>query len=148
MKFLINKDIYDVVLPIWIMEDSSTLQCESLVRGYHVYINIWDPLVSDCLKSRKQPTNGMSKTAAAVIRFNSYSEEVVLGHVPNNMSKIVFMFLSLSHCALDIFVDGKYTNSGGRQRLKIPANVYLYGPEKAINWLKNKINKIEEKLKK
>ena len=114
MKLLINKDIYDVVLPIWIMEDSSTFQCESLVRGYHVYISIWDPLVSDCLKSRKYPTSRMSKTAAAVIRFNSYSEEVVVGHVPKNMSKLVFMFLSLSHCAVDIFVTGKCTNSGGR----------------------------------
>ena len=56
----------------------------------------------------------MSKNAAAVIRFNSYSEEVVVGHVPKNMSKLVFMFLSLSHCAVDIFVTGKCTNSGGR----------------------------------
>ena len=39
----------------------------------------------------------MDKTAVAVIRINSYSEEGVAGHVPKNMSKIVFMFLSLSH---------------------------------------------------
>ena len=31
----------------------------------------------------------MDKTAAAVICMNSYSQEVVVGHVPKNMSKIV-----------------------------------------------------------
>ena len=55
----------------------------------------------------------MGKTAVAVIRINSYSEEVVVGHLPKNMSKIVFMFLILPHCALGIFVTGKCTNHGG-----------------------------------
>ena len=54
----------------------------------------------------------MDKNTVAVIRINSYSEEVVVGHVPKNMSKIVFMFLSLPHCALDIFVIGKRINRG------------------------------------
>ena len=70
-------------------------------------MNIWEPLVGECLKSRKEPTKVMDKTVVAVIRINSYSEEVVVGHVPKNMSKIVFMFISLPHCALDIFVTGK-----------------------------------------
>ena len=63
------------------------------------------------------------------------------------MSKIEFVFLSLPYCALDIFVTGKRINRGGGYGLKILANFYLSGPKKAINWLKNKINKTEEKLK-
>ena len=94
------------------MKDSSTFQCDSFARRYHVYMNIREPLVGECLKSRKKPTNEMDKNTVAVIRINSYSEEVVLGHVPKNMSKIVFMFLSLPHCALDIFVIGKRINRG------------------------------------
>ena len=129
------------------MKDSSTFQCDSFVRGCHVYMNIWEPLFGECLKSRKEPTNEMDKTAVAVIRINSYSEEVMVGHVPNNMSKIVFMFLPLPHSTLDIFVIGKRINRGGGYGLEMPVNFYFYGPEKAINWLKNKINKIEEKLK-
>ena len=49
----------------------------------------------------------------SVIRINYYSEEVVAGDVPKNISKIVFMFLSLLHCALEIFVTEKRINSGG-----------------------------------
>ena len=133
--------MYDVAIPVWVMEDSSTFQCDSFVRGYHVYVNIWEPLVGECLKSRKEPTNEMDKTAVAVICINSYSEEVVVGHVPKNMSKILFMFLSLPHCALDIFVTGNRIILGGGYGLKIPANFYFYDPKKALNWLKNKTNK-------
>ena len=104
MELLINEDMYDVNIPIWIMKESSTFQCDSFIRGYHVYINIWQPLVSKCLKSRKELTNKMDKAAVAVIRISSHSEEVVFGHVLKNMFKIVFMFLSLGHCALNIFV--------------------------------------------
>ena len=147
MELLIIEDMYSVAIPIWVMKDSSTFQCDSFVRGYHVYINIWEPLVGECLKSRKEPTNEMDKIAFAVIHINFCSEEVVVEHVPKNMSKILFMFLSLPHCVLDIFVTGKRINRGGGYGLEIPANFYFYGRKKAINWLKNKINKIEEKLK-
>ena len=57
MELLINEDMYNVAIPIWVMKGSSTFQSDSFVRGYHVYMNIWDPLVGECLKSRKdQPT--------------------------------------------------------------------------------------------
>ena len=74
MGLLIGEDMYDVAIPIWVMKDSSTFQCDSFVRGYHVYMNIWEPIVGECLKSRKEPTNEMDKTAVGVIRINSYSE--------------------------------------------------------------------------
>ena len=77
MELLINEDMYDVAIPVWVMKDSSTFRCESFVRGCHIYMNIWEPLVAECLKSRKEQTNEKSKTA--VININSYSEEVVLG---------------------------------------------------------------------
>ena len=101
MEWLINEDMYDVAMPIWVMK---IVQHSSFARGYHVYMNIWEPLVGKCLKSRKESTNEMDKTAVAVIRINFYSEKVVVGHMLKNMSKIVFMFLSLPSCVLDIFV--------------------------------------------
>ena len=122
LELLISEDMYDVAMPIWVMKDSSTFQCDSFVRGYHVYISIWEPLVGECLKSRKESSNEMDKTAVALIRINFYSEDVVVGHGPKNMYKIVFMFLSLPHCALDIFVTRKRINRGGGYGLEIPAN--------------------------
>ena len=113
MELLINEDMYDVTIPVSVMKDGSKFQCNSFVRGYHVYMNIWEPLVGECFKSRKEPTNEMDKAAVAAVRINSYNDQVVVGHVPKNMSKIVYMFLSLPHCALDIFVTGKRISRGG-----------------------------------
>ena len=89
----------------------------------------------------------MNKSAVAVIRINSYREAVVVGHVTNSMSKIVITFRSLLHCALDIFLNGKWINHGEGYRLEIPANFYFYNPEEAINWFKNELNKTEKKFK-
>ena len=105
--------MYDIAIPIWVMKDSLTFQCDSFVRGYHACMNIWEPLVGKCLKNRKELTNEMGKTAVALIRIIPYSEEVVVGHVQKNLSKIVFMFLSLSHCSLDIFLIGKCISCEG-----------------------------------
>ena len=102
-----------------------TFQCDSFVRGYHVYMNIWEPLVGECLESRKEPTNEMDNAVVAVIRMNSYSEDVVVPHLPKNMSKIVFMFLSLPHCTLEIVVTGKRINRGSGYGLEIPANFHV-----------------------
>ena len=57
------------------------------------------------------------------------------------------MFQSLPHCVLDIFVTGKRINDWSVYGLEIPVNSYFYGPEKAINWVNNKIDKVEEKFK-
>ena len=45
---------------------------------------------------------------------------------------IVYMFLSLSHCVLDISVNGKRVIHGGEYRLEIPANFHSYVHKKAI----------------
>ena len=48
---------------------------------------------------------------------------------------------------LDIFATEKCVNHGGEYGLEFPSNFHFYGPEKAtLNWLKNKIKKIEENL--
>ena len=85
----------------------------------------------------------MDKTTVAVIHINSYSEDVVFGHVPKNMSKTVFMFLSLPHRALDISVTGKHINRGGGHGLEIPANSFLM----ALTWKGHKIAQKKKKKK-
>ena len=59
-------------------------------------MNIWEPLVGECLKSRKEPTNEMDKTAAAMFSINSYIEELVVGDVPKIMSKTVCIYVPIS----------------------------------------------------
>ena len=128
------------------MNDGSAFQFDSYVRDYHAYINIWEPLLGECLKCVKEPTNEVDKHAVAVVRINSLSKEVVVGHVPKFISMIVSMFLSLPGCTLSIEVTGKRVNHGAGYRLEIPANFHFYGPENPIVWIRSKITNIEKKL--
>ena len=73
------------------MNNGSAFQFDSYVRGYHVYMNIWEPLLGECLKCVKKPTNEVDKHAVAVICINSLSTEVVVGHVLKFFSMITFM---------------------------------------------------------
>ena len=59
---------------------------------------------------------------------------------------IVSMFLSLPHCALDIFATGKRVNHGGQYGLEIQANFHFYVPQNTIKLVK-KSNKDQRKLK-
>ena len=54
-------------------------------------MNIWEPLLGECLKCVKKPTNEVDKHAVAVICINSLSTEVVVGHVLKFFSMIAFM---------------------------------------------------------
>ena len=62
---------------------------------------------------------------------------------------IVSIFLSLPHCALDIFATGKHVNQRDEYGVEIPknfsSNIFM-DLERPLNWLKNKIPKIEENL--
>ena len=146
MDSLITKDMYDVAIPICIMNDGSVFQFGSYVRGYHAYMNIWEPLLGKCLKCVKEPTNEADKHAVAVVHINSLSKEVVVGLVPKFISMIVSMFLSLPWCTLGIEVTGKRVNRGVGYGLEIPAKFHFYGPENAIVWIRSKITNIEKKL--
>ena len=67
-------------------------------------MTIWKQMVGECLQCVKEPTNEVDKNTVAVVRTNnSHSKEKVVGHVQQNISMIVSMFLSLHHWALNIF---------------------------------------------
>ena len=92
--------MYDVAIPVCIMNDGSAFQFES-------YLNIWEPLLGECLRCAKEPENEADKHAVAVVRINSRNEEVVVGHVPKLISMVVSMYLSLPRCTLSVEVTGK-----------------------------------------
>ena len=96
---------------------------------------------------KKEPSNGVDKNAVTVIRLNSCGKEEVVGHVLQNISKVVSLHLSLSHCYLELEVTGKLVNRGGSYGLEIPARFRFHGPERATPWLETRLIKIEERLK-
>ena len=123
MDLLITKDMYDVPIPICDMNDGSAFQFDSYVRGHHAYMNIREPLLGECLKYVKEPTNEVDKNAVAVVRINSIRKEVIVGHVQKNISMVVSMFLSLPHCTLNILVTGETCQSWSRLWARNPSEI-------------------------
>lgn len=68
---------------------AETFGVESMVRGYHVYQNIWDADVGDQqLSCRREPTNSRDPFAVAVVQ-----SDVIVGHIPRKISSVCSMFL-------------------------------------------------------
>ena len=72
----------------------------SFARGYHAYMNIWNPLVGETLKCKQEPSNEVDKNAVAIIRSDSWEKETIVGHVPQNISKTCSMFLKVPNIQL------------------------------------------------
>ncbi len=62
----------------------------SAVRGFHVYKYIWMPFMNEALQARQQL--GYSEDAYAVVK-NTGTGEIVIGHVPREISRICWYFL-------------------------------------------------------
>ena len=67
------------------MNNGSAFQFDGYVRGYHVFMNICELLLGECLKCAKKPINEVDKHAIAVVRI---SKEAVVGHVPKLIPRL------------------------------------------------------------
>ena len=140
MEVLISRDMYEISIPLLIRNDSLSLSYESFKRGYHMYMSL---LLGECLFGKKEPSNRVEKNAVTVICRHSCGREVV-GHVPQDIAKVVLLYLSLPHFYLELEVTGKHVNHEGGYGLEILARFCLYRPEKATQWLETRLTKTEE----
>ena len=68
--------------------DLEVVEICSYIRGYYVYMDIWDAVVGQELLLKWEPDNSEDSHAVAVL-----DEEVVVGHIPYNLAPIVERFL-------------------------------------------------------
>ena len=62
--------------------------CESMVRGYHVYKDIWDAVKEQILDCQREPSNRHEPFAVSVVQ-----NATVVGHLPRKISTICSLFL-------------------------------------------------------
>ena len=91
-------------------------------------------LLGECLFGKKEPSNEVDKNAVAVICLHNCGREEVVGHVPQNIPKVVPLCLSLPHFYQEREATGKNVNREGVYKLEIPARFRFYPPEKATQW--------------
>ena len=65
------------------------------------------PLIGETLSCKREPSNVVDKDAIAIMRPDSYGKDVIVGHMPENVSKCCSMFLTLPNTTIEAEVVGK-----------------------------------------
>ena len=55
MELIINEDLCDVAIPVWVMKINQHSCVTVLLED--IYMNIWDPLVGKCLFEKQERAN-------------------------------------------------------------------------------------------
>ncbi len=114
------------------MADSEhQLKLMCVVRGYHVYKDVWDPYLEDDFTTKHQRHNPHDKYAVAILPVDAKTKTIV-GHLPKEISK---------ECCLFILHGGTITGVvKGRRRktlepcggMEIPCELTFRHPKKKI----------------
>ena len=101
---------------------SGSFEFLSVVRGYHVYKDIWSPEINEILQCRRDPTNDMDKNCVAILK-----NDIVVGHVPREHAK-VFSFFIKRGGQITVKITGDKQNKG--VGLEIPSLYIFTGVKK------------------
>ena len=63
--------MFEIPIPLLIRSNSFSFNYKNFIRGYHVYMKVWNPLLGECLFGKKEPSNVIDKYMVAVICPNS-----------------------------------------------------------------------------
>ena len=69
------------------------LSLDSVVRGYHIYISIWNPIIGYVLVCKQEVGNDSDRFAVAVCPLESSGSPLTVGHISREISRICWYFL-------------------------------------------------------
>ena len=73
------------------MASVSSVEIDTVMRGYHVYKEVWTSMLGEELTCRREYDNFHDRFAVAVIKGND-----IVGHVPKKISSVCSLFLRRS----------------------------------------------------
>ena len=111
-------------MPLVIIKKFET---ESVIKGYHAYMNDWTPIFGENLSTRPEPENEIDKYTVAVTR-----DARVIGHLEKGKTgqyaKTVFYFLRAY--PMNTATTGKRVNFGDEMEKAYIFPVQFYSREK------------------
>ena len=69
---IFTKEMYESEVPIIIEKNLATFEYDSLARGYHEFMDIWNPPIVEILKQRRSRTAATLKMELFVIIINAF----------------------------------------------------------------------------
>ena len=101
---------------------SSVLEISSFIRGYHAYMDVWEPRIGEVLMLQREINNPADQLAVAVVKSG-----VTVGHVPYNLAPVLSHFLNRATNTGVAEITGDKVNRGGGYGLEIPCLYRLSG---------------------
>ena len=101
----------------------STFSVEAMIRGYHVYKDIWTAVVNEQLRCQREPYNTSDPFAVAVVK-----DDTTVGHVPRKISAICSLFLRKKGAILcEVTGSRRYSEDLPQGGLEIPCILKFRG---------------------
>ena len=100
-----------------------------------MYQTLWTPAIGETLNA-VGPINPHNSYAVAVVRGSGRERDgTIVGHVPRNVSRVIFYFLSKDWNVGYCEVTGNRTNRGAGLGLEIPCVYKFHGRQSYVNRL-------------
>ena len=117
----------------------SDVRCErnSCVRGYHIYMSIWDAVIGEELPCRRDTGNERDRYAVAVMK-----DGTIIGHLPRKISRPCLLFLRRGN-SITCHVTGhrRYSSDLPQGGLEIPCILMFESKIKEITKIKKFVKK-------
>ena len=99
------------------MYDRLSFTVEAMIRGYHVYKNIWSSVLDEELPCQKETGNTSDPFAVGVLK-----DGVIVGHVARKISSICSLFFTKERidylpCFLTQKILGRFTSRGSENSM-------------------------------
>ena len=111
------------------MKHAASFEFPSFIRGFHVYMNIWEPEINEVLNLAHEKDNKSDKFAIAVLKSGR-----IVGHAPRENAKIMYFYLKRGG-SISVTVTGTKVNRGEGVGIEIPGIYRFVGPEKETKGL-------------
>ena len=95
----------------------------SVVRGHHIYKEIWLPFVGERLSVSHEEGNGHDRHAVKIAR-----DGVIVGHVPREISREVWFFIAHGGSVICEITGHRQHGIG----LEVPCTYTFYGKKKLV----------------
>ena len=134
----------DDLIPVIV---KASTEIGTYVKGYHVYKNIWEPIVNEELEAGMEPDNVMDKYAVCVKRNTS-----IVGHLPldknRKLAKMISYFLRADQDAeWKVVITGKEVNLGDGNGIQVLCKLKISSPRKMVEILCENIQRSKKEGK-
>ena len=107
----------------------ATYETDSCVRGFHIYQDIWTPVIGEELLCEREEGNPNDRYAVSVLNVST-----VVGHVPRHISTLCNVFLRRGG-SISCIITGRrqYSRDLPQGGMEIPCKYRFVGSPKELN---------------